>query len=184
MAHSTDPFDTLGLPAVFALEPARIERAALAQLAQLHPDAGLLDADESDLQAARINAARDTLLFALARAEALLQRRGGPAKEADKSLPAGFLAEMMQTREEAEAAIASGDPAARAMWTTTAMQQRAAYEARAATLFAQPQASASPDAATLRELRTHLNAWRYIERLIEQLDPAYNPGATDIGGKA
>jgi len=37
-----------------------------------------------------------------------------------------------------------------------------------------------PDPALLGEIRTQLNAWRYIERLIEQLDPQYDPNRADF----
>jgi DnaJ-domain-containing protein 1 len=179
--RTADPFDTLGLPATFVLDAARVERAALAKLAQLHPDvsdASVLE--EMEIAAARMNAARDVLLFSLSRAEALLKRLGGPAKEADKSLPPGFLMEMMEVREQVEQAVASGDSAACTTWMAWAMDQRAQMEATAAALFAK----AATDAGALREVRVQLNQWRYIERMIEQLDPAYDPGQSDVGGTA
>jgi DnaJ-domain-containing protein 1 len=192
-APTDDPFDTLGLPAVFTLDTASIERAALSKLSRLHPDMGgnmganaasadaNADADlDQAVQAARINAARDTLLFTLARAEALLKRLGGPAKEADKSLPPGFLVEIMSVREQAEESLASSDPASRATWMQWSLNQRTQAESHAASLFTQ----AASNPAALRDLRTHLNKWRYIERLIEQLDPAYHQGRSDVGGVA
>lgn len=179
--RTDDPFDTLGLPATFVLDASRVERAALAKLAQLHPDVSDASAlEEMEIAAARMNAARDVLLFSLSRAEALLKRLGGPAKEADKSLPPGFLMEIMEIREQVEAAVASGDGASRATWTSWAMDQRAQMEATAAALFAK----APDNASVLREIRVHLNRWRYIERMIEQLDPAYDPGQSDVGGNA
>lgn len=139
------------------------------------------DADlDQAVQAARINAARDTLLFTLARAEALLKRLGGPAKEADKSLPPGFLVEIMSVREQVEESLASSDPTSRATWMQWSLNQRADSESHAAALFTQ----AASNPAALRDLRTHLNKWRYIERLIEQLDPAYYQGRSDVGGVA
>jgi DnaJ-domain-containing protein 1 len=188
-APTDDPFDTLGLPAVFTLDTASIERAALSKLSRLHPDMGgnAVSADtntdtelDQAVQAARINAARDTLRFTLARAEALLKRLGGPAKEADKSLPPGFLVEIMSVREQAEEALASNDVSSRATWTQWALEERGQAESRANALFTQ----AASNPAALRDLRTHLNKWRYIERLIEQLDPAYHQGRSDVGGVA
>jgi len=188
-APTDDPFDTLGLPAVFTLDTASIERAALSKLSRLHPDMGgnAVSADtntdtelDQAVQAARINAARDTLLFSLSRAEALLKRLGGPAKEADKSLPPGFLVEIMSVREQAEEALASNDVSSRATWMQWSLNQRADSESHAAALFTQ----AASNPAALRDLRTHLNKWRYIERLIEQLDPAYHQGRSDVGGVA
>lgn len=179
--RTDDPFDTLGLPATFALDAARVERAALTKLAQMHPDVSDAGAmEELEIAAARMNAARDVLLFPLARAEALLKRLGGPAKEADKSLPPGFLMEIMEVREQVEDALASGNAAARTTWMAWAMEQRAQMESTATELFTK----AANDATALRELRLHLNRWRYIERMIEQLDPAYDPGQSDVGGAA
>jgi hypothetical protein len=53
--------------------------------------------------------------------------------------------------------------------------QRGEYEGRVARLFAQ--------GAETVEIRRELNAWRYIERLIEQLDPNYDPGRADFGSR-
>ena len=36
--------------------------------------------------------------------------------------------------------------------------------------------AANADAETLAGIRVQLNAWRYIERMIEQLDPAHELG--------
>jgi hypothetical protein len=38
----------------------------------------------------------------------------------------------------------------------------------------------APSEQSRRELRRHLNAWRYIERMIEQLDETYNPSKADF----
>ncbi len=180
-ARTDDPFDTLGLPAAFGLDAPRIERAALARLSQLHPDVSdAADSEDMEIAAARINAARDVLLFSLSRAEAMLKRLGGPAKEAEKGLPPGFLMEVMQVREQVEEALATGDAAARATWMTWALERRRQMESRASDLFSK----ATSDPQALREIRILLNQWRYIERMIEQLDPAYDPGQSDVGGTA
>jgi hypothetical protein len=86
----------------------------------------------------------------------------------------------MEVREQVEQAVASGDSAARTTWTAWAMDRRAQMEATVAALFAK----AATDAGALREVRVQLNQWRYIERMIEQLDPAYDPGRSDVGGTA
>ncbi len=177
---SLDPFDVLGLPARFDLTVDQIQRAYLARARRLHPD--LAEGGESADAAAQagtaeLNRAVRVLRDAESRAGALLARLGGPAKEADKSLPAGFLASMLETRMEIEAA--REDPAARAGWEAWAREQRAGYAARCGELFG---ALDDPGGETgRREIRQTLNAWRYIERLIEQLDPAYDPARADFG---
>ncbi|MBS0188023.1 MAG: DnaJ domain-containing protein [Planctomycetes bacterium] len=167
-----NPFQHLGLPLRFDLSEADIRRAYLARVAAQHPD--ISSEDEAQEASATLNRARETLLNPETRADALLVALGGPAKDADKSLPPGFLMEIMQLREEIEGAVASGSPEQRAKWVEFGKQQRRAYSDRVRALF-----DASPTPA-LGPIRTTLNAWRYIERLIEQLDPAYDPHRADF----
>ena len=111
-----------------------------------------------------------TLGDPLQRAEALLARLGGAGKENDKSLPDGFLAQMLEVREEVEEA--AGDAAATAKWEAWAQAERSEHEARVAALFRRALASNPADTEALRQIRTQLNAWRYIDRMIEQLGEA------------
>lgn len=169
-----NPFALLGVPARFDLDRSTIERAYLARAALLHPD---VVGDESDVavQAAHLNRAKATLLDDERRANALLSLLGGPAKEQDKSLPDGFLFEIMETRQEIEAALASGDARQRSRWQSWAKAERERYRAEVSRLFSQ-----TPTQDALNAIRTQLNAWRYIERLTEQLDPRYDPSTSDF----
>ncbi|MFZ4572773.1 MAG: iron-sulfur cluster co-chaperone HscB C-terminal domain-containing protein [Phycisphaerales bacterium] len=153
---SPNPFVVLGLPATFDLDTALVHRSYLARIASVHPDAG--EADES--LAADLHLARDVLSNPESRADALLRLRGDERPSPTRDLPTGFLAEIMGIREEIEAS--ASDPAARTHWATWAAQERAEFALRVSALFAK-------DAPT-PEIRRTLNAWRYIERLIEQLD--------------
>jgi molecular chaperone HscB len=166
-----DPFDILGLPPTFDLTREQIERAYLAASRRLHPDlvgAGPQEQAAAQASSARLNEAAGVLRDPEARASALVARLGGPSKEADKSLPDGFLQDILDVRMEIEAA--RGDPAARDRWEAWAGEQRLAYAARCSELLGRAGATTPPDAGCLREARRTLNAWRYIERLIEQLD--------------
>jgi curved DNA-binding protein CbpA len=167
-----DPFDILGLPPAFDHAPAAIERAYLARAASVHPDL-VGDDDEAAVRAAKLNRAKSVLLNPEQRANALLARLGGPSKAQDKSLPPGFLIEMMETREAIEAAIATGNPEERGQWDRWALEQRSEYVSHIGELFGQ----VAKDPGKLAQIRQKLNAWRYIERLIEQLDPKYNPSS-------
>lgn len=171
-----DPFQTLGLPAEFDLEPERIDRAYLARAATEHPDLAGED-DEVLARAAALNRARDVLKDPERRADALLRRLGGPDKSADKSLPDGFLMEMMEIRETIEASTAGRDPAQLARWRAWASQRREGHIERISAMFG---AGPAPAGEALREIRRELNAWRYAERLIEQLDPEYDPARADF----
>lgn len=167
-----DPFHILGLPRTFDLDPDAIEGAYLAASMARHPD--LADATtripgvEPTDAMARLNQARDVLLDPEQRAGALLKLLGGPGKEQDRSLPPGFLAAMMERSEAMEAECAGRDPAALSRWRAWAQGERERSIAEARALFAG--VGEPPDPAALRAIRSALNAWRYIERLIERLD--------------
>lgn len=162
MSAPNDPFSLLGLPPSFDLDPKAIEHAYLLRAAAAHPDLSP-EPDDSDALASHLNLARQTLLDPEQRAAALLTLRGGPSKESNKSLPPGFLMDFMETREQIDIALAARDPARIRHWRQWALDQRAAYIAKVSQLFRDASSHNSVD------IRTTLNAWRYIERLIEQL---------------
>jgi DnaJ-domain-containing protein 1 len=171
-----DPFEALGLAASYDIDEATLRRAWLRRSAALHPDrAG--DTDEVHAAIARLNAAKATLADDERRANALLHRLGGPSKERSDALPDGFLVDIFAVREEMEEAIASGDPEDRARFERWAQEEREKFREAVASQFAALEAPPSPGA--LEEIRTQLNAWRYIERMIEQLDPNYEAPQRD-----
>jgi curved DNA-binding protein CbpA len=170
-----DPFGTLGLPRSFGVDPSQVRRAWLSASGTLHPDrAGgdPLDGAEIARRSARVNEARRVLDNPELRAEALLRLLGGPAVGADKSLPEGFLAEMMSVREELEAA--ADDPARVAALERWAQEQRSGHVERIGSLFDAHEKTG--DRAAIASIRTELNAWRYIERMLEQIHPARGAG--------
>ena len=176
-----DPFSILGLPPRFDLHPQQIQRAYLARSARLHPDvaaAGALDeGDGTGVSAAALNQARATLDRPDSRAEALLAALGGPSREQDRSLPAGFLEEMMDLRETIDAELEADRGAALMKWETWAAERRSSHERAVAAMFdalgrGDAAAGTEKNAAALKAVRMELNAWRYIERLIEQLRSA------------
>lgn len=172
-----DPFDTLGLLPTFDLDAATLRHAYLARVAAMHPDSTGASADPGR-QPAALNDAKRVLEDPERRANALLVRLGGPTKEQDRSLPPSFLADIMELRERVEGALASADPEIRAAIERDAVSRREAHISRVAALF--HIAYSGPNPETLTAVRTELNAWRYIERLIEQLDPGYDPTVADF----
>lgn len=163
-----DPFDLLGVPARFDLDPAELERRYLGAASALHPDVASPEDPEAAARSAALNDARAILTDPERRATALLTRLGGPLPNEEKSLPPDFLAEIMEVRESVEAALASGRPDQTDRWRTWARQRRREFVAWASAAFAA--LGQSPDAGALRDIRRRLNAWRYIERLVEQLE--------------
>lgn len=171
----TDAYAILGLPRRFDLDPGEIERAYLERAAAHHPDVAPDDEDGGDRLAA-LNEARAVLADPERRADRLLALLGGPGKSDSRALPGGFLMDILETRERVEAD--RGDPARLAHWQSWADERRAEYIGVVAGLFASLGEPPEPDG--LGAIREQLNAWRYIERLIEQLDPDYDPGISDF----
>lgn len=168
----SDPYQTLGLPVSFDLDPQAVERAYLARVASVHPDLGSgLPDDEVLSEAAELNRARQTLLNPETRALALLRILGHTAE--DRSLPDGFLMEMMEVRTDLEQTQSSGDTARLGHWRRWASEQRHAWTERIGALFREH--AQTPGPGPLAEIRRALNAWRYIERMLEQVGPERDP---------
>lgn len=164
-----DPFFLLGVPRTFDLSIDQVRGAHLALAASLHPDLAPGESEEeTSRRSAELNLALHLLEDPERRANVLLELLGGPTKEQDRSLPPGFLMEMMETREAIESAVESADPAAIRTWHDWAEEQRAGHIRAISDLFRGLPASAKGE--QLAPIRTRLNEWRYIERLREQLD--------------
>jgi molecular chaperone HscB len=180
-AVPSDPFDTLGLPPRFDLPAAEIDRSYLSASGRLHPDLARDDADAGRAMA-DLNRAKRILGDPERRADALLTRIGGPRREQERGLPPDFLMEMIEVREAVEAAVGQSEPAARqrerAKWEAWAEERRREAIAEVGGMF--EALGPSPGPGALHAIRVRLNAWRYIERLIEQLDPDYDPARADF----
>ena len=173
--RDSNPFAMLGLARAYSVDREAVERAYRTRLASAHPDAG---SDSIGTDPAALNRARATLLDDEQRAIALLGLLGGPDASSCRDLPDGFLMQMMVQRQEIEEAIESGGDAEREQWEQWGIEQRRAYHERIAEMF--DSLSEDPRGDELRAIRVQLNAWRYIERLIEQLDPEYDPAQADF----
>ena len=166
-----DPFALLGLPHRFDLEPDAIETTYLQLLAACHPDRlepGIARA-EAVGDSARLNQARMTLLDPESRANTLHALLGGPVAREDESLPEGFLEDMLSIRMEMESVLAGEDEGERERMREWATAQRTDFITDLSDTFAG--LTSPPDPEELRSIRVQLNTWRYIERMIEQLDP-------------
>ena len=160
-----DPYDILGVEPAFDLDAAALRRAYLARSTALHPDhAG----EDSGAEVAALNEAKRALEDPEQRAEVLLRRLGGPARDQDRSLPPGFLQEIMGLREQMEEEIASGDPARVDHWERWGRDRRKGHIAEVGRLFRE-YLGGRRDPVLLTAVRRELNVWRYTERLLEQI---------------
>ncbi len=157
------PFALLGLPPVFTIDEAALERAWLKKSARLHPDRTGDDPDAARALA-RINAARAVIRDPESRARALLDALGGAPEDSTNALPDGFLMDIFEIRSDLEAARTNGDAQTIEEHESWARARRDEHIAQVAQLF--ETRGDPPQADVLRSIRLELNAWRYIERLL------------------
>ncbi len=177
----------LGFSPDFAIDPAEVERAYLARVAASHPDLAGNDptvAARAAATSAQLNQAREILLDDEQRSWALLDILWKDSQQDCKAgprdaLPDGFLMEMMQTRMAIEEATEEQDHEQLDHWRDWAQDEQQRFRQTVADLFAKAatlaRAEHTPDEdlhALYQQIRTQLNAWRYIVRLIEQLPAA------------
>lgn len=179
MNRSDDPFELLGIQREYDVDASQVQRAYLKASAAHHPDrfTDPLERAEAEETIAWINHAVAELSDDERRANCLLALLGGPSREREKALPDGFLIEILEQREEMEQALASGNPDERLGFERWAADRRRDHHEAVRALFARAVAMGedkSTDAGILVAIRVELNAWRYIERMIEQLDPDYD----------
>ena len=169
-----DAFHRLGLPRRFVLDAGALERAYLAHSRTVHPDYHLAGAS-ADLSAslelsAAVNEAYNTLRDPFTRAEHLLALEGGPSAGEHKQMPPAFLAEMLELREQLEAARGTGkgldELAADFDRRYTEMLENvgALFQRYEAT-----EANESERANLLKQIRASLNAAKYVRGLIRDL---------------
>jgi molecular chaperone HscB len=115
-----DHFALFGLQPRFALDEASLEQAYRRVQGQVHPDrfaaAGAAERRVAMQWAARANEAFRTLRSPLARAAYLCERHGQPIEaESNTAMPAEFLMQQMQWREELDEARGGDREVARAL---------------------------------------------------------------------
>ncbi|MFM7261484.1 MAG: hypothetical protein ACKO3W_12860 [bacterium] len=174
-----DPFARLSLEPTFDVDPRRLRAAWLRVAATTHPDAiGTVDS------ASLANDAYRALSDPIERAHALLRLHGQDHVLVDevlrRALPDGFLLEMMEYRERADALDAS-DVVGRSELLAEAQSLRGASLAKISELFARfgdqapmPDACREAAAAIVREL----NVVRSFDRMIEQVERERGEPAT------
>lgn len=166
-----DHFQRLGLPRRFSVDGEELERAYLARSRAVHPDYHLA-ASASELAAslelaAALNEAYNTLRDPFTRAEYLLALEGGPGASEQKQMPAAFLAEMLEAREQIE--LARGNPTAVAQLDVEFGQRFAAILVEIGQLLDHIQTGPADHAKLLVQVRTLLNAAKYIRGLLRDL---------------
>lgn len=178
-----DPFTTLGMPAVYALDRSVLEQRYRDLQRALHPDrftgAPATERRMALSKAVEVNAAYRLLRDDVKRAEALVALRCG-ASNAEAADP-DFLMTIMELREalsEAKAAADLGAVRKLAVKVTSAEQQAQQRFSRA--LDAQP--------VDVNTLRTALSELKYYRRFLDEVaviedEAADNAGVAQSGSK-
>ncbi len=162
----------LGLRPRFDLDEAAVRGAWLERSARAHPDRAADPAD-AEREAAALNDAKRTLEDPERRAAALLARLGaGPAQPERAEIPPSVLMEFLEVREALDEARAAGDRARVEALRGWAEERRRAHIDVVAALFADALREGPGDARSdaVRAIRRELAAWRYAERMLEQID--------------
>ncbi len=162
---ATNHFQRLGLPVAFELDPAILQSRYLAAARLTHPD--LADADEESQvqameQSAAVNEACRILCDPAQRAEYLLRLLAGHSSQDNHSLPDRFLDHVLATREQLTDAEAAGHKDATASLLARVREE----QAQRLTAIAQDFRENTPN--SLHRIRVHLNALRYLQRIMEQ----------------
>jgi molecular chaperone HscB len=171
-----DHFALFDLPARFALDEASLEQAYHRVQSQVHPDrfaaAGAAERRVAMQWAARANEAFRTLRSPLTRAAYLCERHGQPIDaESNTAMPADFLMQQMQWREELDEARCGDADAARALAREVEARRDEVLARIAAALDQQHDYAAA--AAGVRELHF---IDRFRAELAAHLDPAVASG--------
>ena len=169
-----DPFDLLGLEPQFDLDLEKMRTRVRRRMASCHPDLCVDPIQQADAtrMSARLNEARLVLEDDERRANLLHARLGGPSARMDGSLPPDFLMEILDIRMRLEEAIENRDHAESTALKAWAMEQRQRLKTEVASgldLMAQGEDLGAA-------VRGHLNIWRYIERMLSQLESVTGEG--------
>jgi DnaJ-domain-containing protein 1 len=169
------PFEVLGLEPAWPVDGAALKRTLLSLQRAMHPDffatADRATRELADRNTAELNAAFETVSDDFRRADHLVRSLGGPDENAERQMPQAFLMEVMEWNEALEEARGSapGSPARAAAEALREplREQRAAAMARVGELLTP---LPPPEDAALTEARRHMNAVRYVQRALAQIE--------------
>jgi len=170
-----DFFEVLGFPVSFELKSTELEERYQQLSLELHPDfyGSAPEAEKllSETASAILNTAYKTLCEPTLRASYLLHLQSAKQKLDERSLPQGFLAEMFFLQEELDELLDSGNSLELCKMRDALQNRKTDIEADYAPLFKKHEEQPE-DSGILQQLQTHLNAERYLRRLLERIPVA------------
>jgi molecular chaperone HscB len=167
-----DYFEVLGFPVNFELKSTELEERYQQLSLELHPDfyCSAPEAEQllSENASAILNTAYKTLNEPTLRAGYLLNLLAEKQQLDERSLPKGFLAEMFFLQEELDELLDSGNSVELSAMHDDLQKRKIDIEADYAPLFKKHE-DHPEDSGILQQLQTHLNAERYLRRLLERI---------------
>lgn len=169
------PFEALGLELRWDLDKKQLQQSLLRFTRLMHPDffaaAEPEERERAERGSALLNEAFEVLSDDIARASWLVEARGGPSESEERQMPQAFLMEVLEwneTLEEArESAAGSDERAALPAFAQNLKNERAELlEAMGRKLTPLPEEGAP----ALAEVRRDLNAVRYLDRALTELE--------------
>lgn len=162
-----DPFETLGIERRFVIDEDDLRRRFLKASAEMHPDRFPDPIEQADAveKMSRVTDAYRLLCDPESRARELLRLSGLEEENNKDKLPPDLLMEVMEVREEMEAAIEASNRDALDRLRAWATDQRRQYLGQIAALLD----DGPLDPAKAGQTRLALNALRYMQRMLEQM---------------
>jgi molecular chaperone HscB len=170
--NEVDFFEVLGFPISFEIKPADLEERYQQLSLELHPDfyGSAPEAEKrlSESATAILNTAFNTLREPTSRADYLLHLLCKKQKLDERSLPDGFLGEMFFLQESLDELLESGNEAELSGMREDLNGRQKNIEADYSPLFKKFEDNPE-DPEILQQLQTHLNAERYLRRLLDRI---------------
>ena len=167
-----DFFEVLGFPISFEIKSAELEERYQQLSLELHPDfyGSAPEAEKrlSETATAILNTAYNTLREPTSRAGYLLDLLAQKPKLDERSLPYGFLGEMFFLQEALDELLESGNADELSGMRDEMRKRQKDIEADYAPLFKRLK-DHPEDSEILQQLQTHLNAERYLRRLLGRI---------------
>ena len=167
-----DFFEVLGFPISFELKSAELEERYQKLSLELHPDfyGSAPEAEQllSESASAILNTAYKTLHEPTLRTGYLLHLLAEKLQLDERSLPEGFLAEMFFLQEELDELLDSVNSVELSVMHNDLQNRKIDIEADYAPLFKKHE-DHPEDSGILQKIQTHLNAERYLRRLLERI---------------
>jgi molecular chaperone HscB len=185
LAHEPTPFEIFGLRASYDVDQAALRRQLLKLGRLTHPDFFATRSHELKARAehasALLNAAHETLADDVRRADWLVHWLGGPDENELREMPKPFLLEVLEWNERLEAARASSEPIVAELDEIEASlrEQRQSIAdsiRRALSPLPEkgpekaPERSSAHGSERLRVARQELNAMRYVDRALSEIE--------------